>query len=61
MKCRTCGDELTRVEMRYAHKECANCRSKRDLAREFVKTCEWFKQITNYEGIIAQRKRRNHG
>lgn len=61
MICRTCGDELTSNEMKYKLKECHSCRGKRDLAREFVRACKEFKQIINYDAIIAQRKRRNHG
>jgi len=51
-KCRYCGKELP------ARLMCSNCQKRVLLARKFVKVCNEFKKIINYDEILRLREER---
>ena len=56
-KCEICGKDLPPFELQMGYAVCNNCATKKELLKRLIETCDEFKRIINYEGILEQRER----
>ena len=57
--CKYCDRELSSRDIMQRNRACARCRYKLVLIREFIKACDEFKKVTDYDEILRKREERN--